>query len=414
MSARQKVLALLTNLVPYHHARWTAFASSELYECTVAEIQRRDAFKVLELSDHVSSSYLRRTLVSANHQDLTTKPAGVQDLVRRTLDELRPQIVCLNGYSLAFNWTALEWCLAQGAMPVICSESNEFDSRRFWLAERAKRFFVGHCVAGLAGGRPQADYLVKLGLPRERVFLGYDVVDNAHFGNGADAARSRRSEVRSRGSLPEGYFLAVARFAEKKNLVRLVEAYAQYRGLAADKFVGADSSTLPWHLVLAGDGPLRSAIEARIDELQVRDFVHLAGAQGYAELPVYYGLARAFVHASTTEQWGLVVNEAMASGLPVLVSNRCGCAPDLVQEGVNGFTFDPYDVEELAQLMLKLSTLNSQLSTMGAASRRIIAEWGPDRFAAGLKAAVDCALAVGSKEASLLDRLLLRLLVLRR
>ena len=103
-------------------------------------------------------------------------------------------------------------------------------------------------------------------------------------------------------------------------------------------------------------------------------------------MPAYYGLASAFVHASTTEQWGLVVNEAMASGLPVLVSNRCGCAPDLVQEGVNGFTFDPYNVEQLAQLMLKISAFQTfSLSTFGAASRRIIADWGPERFASGLR-----------------------------
>jgi glycosyltransferase involved in cell wall biosynthesis len=97
----------------------------------------------------------------------------------------------------------------------------------------------------------------------------------------------------------------------------------------------------------------------------------------------------------------------MASGLPVLVSNRCGCAPDLVQEGVNGFTFDPYNVEELARLMLKLSTLNSQLSTMGAASSRIVSEWGPERFAAGLEAAVDKALEVGPIRPTLLQRAIL-------
>src|ERR1019366_5188173 len=140
---------------------------------------------------------------------------------------------------------------------------------------------------GLGGGQPQADYLVKLGLPPERVFLGYDVVDNAPFSHGADAAKSRGAEVRSSCSLPERYFLAVARFAEKKNFVRLVEAYAHYRELAARKFSGSKPSTLPWHLVLAGDGLLRSAIETRIDDLKVRDFVHLVGAKGYAELPAY-------------------------------------------------------------------------------------------------------------------------------
>jgi glycosyltransferase involved in cell wall biosynthesis len=141
--------------------------------------------------------------------------------------------------------------------------------------------------------------------------------------------------------------------------------------------------------------------------------VLLPGFKQYPDLPAYYGLAGAFIHASTTEQWGLVVNEAMASGLPVLVSNRCGCTSDLVQEGVNGFTFDPYDVQQLAQLMLGLSTLNSQLSTMAAASRRIIADWGPGRFASGLQEAVEMALRVTPPRATGFDRLLVKALLLR-
>jgi glycosyltransferase involved in cell wall biosynthesis len=131
-------------------------------------------------------------------------------------------------------------------------------------------------------------------------------------------------------------------------------------------------------------------------------------------LPAYYGLANAFIHASTTEQWGLVVNEAMASGLPVLVSNRCGCATDLVQEGVNGFTFDPHNVEQLAQLMLKISACQDvRMSAFGDASRTIISKWGPERFALGLQGAVRQALAVGPKRAGITDRLVLRALSLR-
>ena len=60
-----------------------------------------------------------------------------------------------------------------------------------------------------------------------------------------------------------------------------------------------------------------------------------------------YGLASAFVHPSTTEQWGLVVNEAAAAGLPLIVSERCGCAPELVRQGVTGFLFDPYDIDAI-------------------------------------------------------------------
>jgi glycosyltransferase involved in cell wall biosynthesis len=145
----------------------------------------------------------------------------------------------------------------------------------------------------------------------------------------------------------------------------------------------------------------------------LRDSVLLPGFKQYPDLPVYYGIANAFIHASTTEQWGLVVNEAMASGLPVLVSNRCGCATDLVQEGVNGFTFDPCDVEQLAQLMFRISDFRFPISDFGVASQRIIADWGPERFAQGLKAAAECALKVGPKQASLLQRTILRALIAR-
>src|SRR5438034_9827058 len=85
------------------------------------------------------------------------------------------------------------------------------------------------------------------------------------------------------------------------------------------------------------------------------EYVHLPGFKQYEELPIFYGLADAFIHASISEPWGLVVNEAMASGLPVLVSIACGCEGDLVKEKVNGFSFNPVRFGKIAQLMLDLT-----------------------------------------------------------
>ncbi len=120
------------------------------------------------------------------------------------------------------------------------------------------------------------------------------------------------------------------------------------------------------------------------------------------------------MHASTTEQWGLVVNEAMASGLPVLVSERCGCASDLVKPGANGFTFDPCDVEALAGLMERVAAMpDEQRRAMGGVSQCIIARWGPERFAEGLMQAVEVARSRPPLRASWLDRSLLWALVHR-
>jgi 1,2-diacylglycerol 3-alpha-glucosyltransferase len=103
-----------------------------------------------------------------------------------------------------------------------------------------------------------------------------------------------------------------------------------------------------------------------------------------------------------------VVNEAMAAGLPVIVSERCGCAPDLVSDSVNGFAFDPYDVEELSGLLQRVAAMtDAQRQAMGRAAQRVIADWGPERFAAGLMQAADVALSRPAPHAAWFDQPLL-------
>ena len=173
-------------------------------------------------------------------------------------------------------------------------------------------------------------------------------------------------------------------------------------------------ATHPWNLILLGDGPLRAEVRSTISRLGLETAVSVPGFKQYDELPSYYGLAAAFVHASSTEQWGLVVNEAMAARLPILVSNRCGCAPDLVEEGRNGFTFDPYDTEELAHLMLQVASMPAtERAAMGRASIEIISRWTPECFATNLMKAVELALATPRPKSTVVDKALLWALIHR-
>ena len=404
---------------------------------------------------------------------------ALRNRVAEVLSQLDPAVVMVPGWSGKLPLACLEWCIHTSTPAVVFSDSTAWDSERYAVKEWIKRKVVRLFSAGLVAGHPHLDYMVQLGMPAERIFLGYDAVDNGYFSAKAEEVRSAKCEVRSgeqgtklqaRSDLPSApYFLASARFVEKKNLPRLLQAYARYRTLCEDhrlqddgqqdnsdksragrqrtvrsqrSVVGSPSPVVsspvvrgpvvPWDLVLLGDGPLRSSLFALRSSLCLHDHVLLPGFKQYGELPAYYGLASAFVHASTIEQWGLVVNEAMASGLPVLVSNRCGCAMDLVQEGVNGFTFDPYNVEQLANLMLRLTETTDHgprtiqpktgvggersevsLEKMGNASREIISQWGPERFAKGLKEAVDCALSVGPVRPTLVQRMILKAMLLR-
>ncbi len=407
-----------------------------------------------------AAAFTRITLTERESGDRQWK-RELQSKIRHALDEIKPQVVVVNGWSSTDAFSALWWCVETNTPTIVMSESTAWDERRVAWKEWIKSRLVKLNSAGLVGGTAHADYLAQLGLPSDRIFKGYDIVDNEYFAAKAAEARSReqgagRLEIGDRSlkiedeksvtplpspfsNLPSSishlppspFFLASARFIEKKNLTRLIEAYARYRTLceehkavvsgqrsvvssqelgAGSREMGDGSQSDPWPLVLLGDGPLRSSIFHLLSSLGLHDHVLLPGFKQYDELPVYFGLAGAFVHASTTEQWGLVVNEAMASGLPVLVSNRCGCAQDLVQEGVNGFQFDPCNVEQLAQLMLRVSDSKFPSSDFGAASRRIISNWGPDRFANGLRDAVAVALKNPRPRFGALDWMLLRMI----
>ncbi len=125
----------------------------------------------------------------------------------------------------------------------------------------------------------------------------------------------------------------------------------------------------------------------------------------------YYGLASAFVLPSVKEAWGLVVNEAMAAGLPVMVSVTAGCRSDLVQDGANGFLFDPWDVNDIAGAMRRMEHLPEEArAAMGQRSRRIISAWSPKRFADGLLRAIWVARSGRHRDGSVGSEFLVRLL----
>jgi glycosyltransferase involved in cell wall biosynthesis len=263
---------------------------------------------------------------------------------------------------------------------------------------------VGLCDAALVGGEPQRAYVEALGMPSDRIFLGYDAVDNDFFTRGAADARADATALRAAHGLPERYFLSSCRFIEKKNLARLLDAFAAYRAVADNE---------SWDLVLVGDGELRSSLEQQASSLGISEALHFKGFKQYDDLPVYYGLAGGFVHVSTVEQWGLVVNEAMAAGLPVIVSRNCGCASDLVEHGVNGWVVDPFDIAAITARLIELASPHTDRPAMAARGRAIVADYGPDRFGSGLASATAAARAMPIRRHGFLVRAALGLLALR-
>jgi 1,2-diacylglycerol 3-alpha-glucosyltransferase len=407
------IAVVFHHIGPYHHARLNAAADRLSVTGIEWSGKGYDAWgaAATPVRYHKVSLFSEATVHCPGN-------AKLKQTFWAALEQTNPDVVAVNGWNNFGSLIAASCCMRRRIPMVVMSESSRQDEPRTWWKEAIKRRIVGLYSAALVGGQRHVEYLAELGMPRERIFTGYDVVDNHFFRQKAEEVRSQRSsasakatsdrEVRRKYGLPQNYFLASARFIEKKNLSTLIEAYAEYRRRSEIRSQKSEVSNnkASWDLVVLGDGPLKVDLCHLISDLRLNDHVHLPGFKQYNELPVYYALANAFVHASTTEQWGLVVNEAIASSLPVIVSNRCGCAPELVNG--NGFTFDPTNEDELATRLLEMASLSDEeRKRLGDNSYRIAANFSPERFGEGLERAASVAVGVRQKRFGVMDRTLL-------
>lgn len=376
---------IVLNLVHYHSARLRALERVAGFD--VHAVALRDSDDVGVLEHHVGALDPYRTTILFSNRSSLPPRFVVRARLHKVLDEINPTVVCVNGWSLYGSWEGLDWCLSRGRAPVLMSESNRHDRPRYPLTEGVKRKFVGACAAAVVGGKTHAAYLEVLGMAPERIFRGYDVVDNAFFITGAEEARRSAASTRAALLLPPRFLLASARLTPKKNLACTILAYK----LLTER----KSVSLP-DLVILGDGTERQALEKLAWDLNLSDHIHFHGFQPYSKLPAYYALAEVFIHSSIFEQWGLVVNEAMACGTPVVVSDKCGCSPDLVIEGHTGFQFDPHNPEDLAKKLERIVLDKDLRRNLSLNCVSHISLWDSDTFARGVKNAAIAALAYRS------------------
>ncbi|PAP76541.1 glycosyltransferase family 4 protein [Rubrivirga marina] len=308
-------------------------------------------------------------------------PSQIQAGVTAALNRIDPDAVAVSSYSTPDARAVVAWCRRHRRTAVMLYDSRAVDAARSPLREAVKRTLVRQFDSCFASGAEHGAYAIDLGIPPEAVVTGMNVVNNAAFAAGAEAARQAPERWRDLPGLDEPsvpFFLASNRFIRRKNLPALVRAYAAYRARAET------GGPLPWPLVLLGDGERRDELERLAG-----DGVVFAGFQQAAVLPAYYGLAGAFVHPALNDQWGLVVNEAAAAGLPLLISTGTGAAADLVEVGRNGYTFPPTDETALTEAMLRLAMLSDEERTaFGAHSRALVSRFTPETYGEGLHKAV--------------------------
>lgn len=297
----------------------------------------------------------------------------------RALSTAAPEVVVCGGYSYVASWQSLWWSRRHKVPFLLWSESNEEDLRRRALVvEFMKREFLSRCSAFLVPGQSARTYIRAHGVEDGKVFTVPNAVDNDLFAAAAERARSLAAELRKQLALPERYFLFVGRLVLEKGVFDLIVAYAKLEGRIRDQ-VG---------LVFVGDGPCLQALQEQAAKISPGD-IRFVGFMQRDDLAKYYALSEALVLPTHSDPWGLVVNEAMACSLPIIVSKVAGCAADLVKPEWNGLWVPSEDSLSLKAAMASLATQRELCRTMGSKSRQRITQYTPEVWSRSLVAAID-------------------------
>ena len=291
--------------------------------------------------------------------------------VARALSAASPDAILCGGYSYIASWQALFWARSHNVPFLLWSESNLQDLRRgHLLVESLKAEFFRKCSAFVVPGRSAREYLQAYKIPEDVIFTAPNAIENNLFAAEAAVVREDGAAFRKRLDLPDRYFLFAGRLVREKGVFDLLSAYAKLDPRVRQQ-VG---------LVFVGDGASRAQLEEQAVCISP-GVIRFAGFAHREQLARYYGLAQILVLPTYTDTWGLVVNEGMACGLPVIVSRAAGCASDLVKENWNGLLVPPRDVSSLTSAMTYLASRPDLCGAMGAHSVQHISQYSPKEWA---------------------------------
>ncbi|HUP22935.1 MAG TPA: glycosyltransferase family 4 protein [Thermoanaerobaculia bacterium] len=298
------------------------------------------------------------------------------------LSRFEPRYLLIFGYAHPTNWRALRWARSNGARTLMFADSNARTPTPRWKGI-AKRIVLNPFYRRLDGALYVSDaaygYHRHYGLPPERLFPCPFPIDIERMRRAAPDREGARGEIRERHSIPRDAFLAlhVGKYQPYKRQLDLLSAAIRLRQQGHDV----------WCL-LVGDGPDRERI-ARFIADRALDWAILTGFVNQAEIPHYYASADVLVLPSTREAYGLSATEALACGLPLVVSDRVGCLGGSARPGVNAFVHRAGDPCDLAAQLERLILEPATRQRMSSASWEIAESQTPERAARALVEALD-------------------------
>ena len=328
------IFFIVESIGPYHNSRFNKLSQNKEFKINVIETNTNST--TYPWDKNFNNNYQVFKINRSNEKDLK------KDALRRELNvhlfDQKPEVIFITGWYEKLHHYVIYKSFFKKIPLVLVSDSRFRDHKREFHKELIKKLIIKNFTSALVAGKESEDYLLKLKFNKESIFKPCDVVDNNFF----------LFNKSKKNLLYKNYFLCISRFVKKKNHKKLIEAFEIYK-----KNQGG------LNLLLIGGGPEEESIRSLVQDSSFSNSIFFESWKQIDELPTYYKNAKALILASSTDQWGLVVNEAMASGTPCIVSKNCGCYIDLIKNSNTGWGFDPSKEKELAFLLKKVESLSN-------------------------------------------------------
>ena len=286
-------------------------------------------------------------------------------------------VVWLHGYNYAAYLIAFLAAKSKG-LPVFMRGETHLELSRTGCKRRVHKFLFSRGFrfvdAFLAIGSANRKYYKAMGVPDHKIFNVPYTVDNDRFIAGSSLIQEERDAVRTRLGLPlnKPVVLYASKFMRRKHPDDLIRAAALLRDRGYN-----------FSVLMVGSGGIDAELRALVKNLGLIN-VLFGGFVNQSELPRIYAASDVFVLPSENEPWGLIVNEVMCAGIPVIVSDEVGCVPDLVKDGINGYHIKARSPQSLADALERVLADPKRRNDMGRKSLTMIRNWSYEQCRVGL------------------------------
>ncbi len=319
------ILFTVEKIGPYHNSRFNSISKSKQFNLSVLETNNSSNRYPWE--ENLNRKY---TVFRLSNKNNLNKKFRIKFQVSEILKESQPDVVYLCGWNENLSHYLLFICQIKKIPLVMLSDSRYKGSKRNFFLELLKKILLRGCSSALVAGEESENYLTRLGFNKSDIFKPYNVVDNNYYFN-------------TNNKISNKYILCVSRFLKLKNHITILKAFEVYKQKGGEL-----------NLLFIGSGPEKENIIKAKDKLSYASNISIENWKNISELKSCYSNAKVFVLLSKNDTWGLVVNEAMASSLPCIVSHECGCYIDLIKNKNTGWGVNPEDKDQLINIFMKI------------------------------------------------------------